>query len=217
MQRSFYTLRKFDDFGSKRVTCGLIGAGSSFEIQTFPIILTDNFLSGDDCYHIAIFSEIQRNDFAINRMKKLYDYVGGLWCFIKIRTWLCIFGDCLAIVKCIARIVFVCTVQIRQHHGGNSAACRPRFHRILWVLLQCIQRGVRNFAYIVYPFIVYADRKPAVAFIVCRVGSKTLRVQGIALRQGSLRRCLHISCLRYHSFLFCFVYISGKRWYKQSC
>lgn len=158
MQRSFYTLRKFDDFGSKRVTCWLIGAGSSLEIQTFPIILTDNFLSGDDCYHIAIFSEIQRNDFAINRMKNLYDYIRGLWCFIKIRTWLCIFGDCLAIVKCIARIVFVCTVQIRQHHGGNSAACRPRFHRILWVLLQCIQRGVRNFAYIVYPFIVYADR-----------------------------------------------------------
>lgn len=123
-------------------------------------------------------------------------------CFIKIRTWLCIFGDYLALVKCIARIVLVCTVQIRQHHGGNFAACRPRFHRILWVLLQCIQRGVRNFAYIVYPFIVYADRKPAVAFIVCRVGGKTLRVQGIALRQGSLRRCPHISCLRYHSFLF---------------
>lgn len=83
MQRSFYTLRKFDDFGSKRVTCGLIGAGSSLEIQTFPIILTDNFLSGDDCYHIAIFSEIQRNDFAVNRMKKLYDYVRGLWFFTK--------------------------------------------------------------------------------------------------------------------------------------
>ena len=33
--------------------------------------------STDDCYHIAIFSEIQRNDFAVNRMKKLYDYVRG--------------------------------------------------------------------------------------------------------------------------------------------
>ena len=110
----------------------MIGAGSSFEIQTFPIILTDNFLSGNDCYHIAIFSKIQRNDFAINRMKKLYDYVCGLWffIFIKIRTWLCTVGDYLALVKCITRIVFVCTVQIRQHHGGNSAACRPRFHRI---------------------------------------------------------------------------------------
>lgn len=69
MRRLFYTLRKFDDFGSKRGLPRLLGAGSSFEIQTFPIILTDNFLSGDDCYHIAIFSEIQRNDFAINRMK----------------------------------------------------------------------------------------------------------------------------------------------------
>ena len=77
-------MREFDDFGSKRGLPRLLGAGSSFEIQTFPIILTDNFLSGNDCYHIAIFSKIQRNDFAINRMKKLYDYVRGLWFFIFI-------------------------------------------------------------------------------------------------------------------------------------
>ena len=74
MRRLFFILREFDGFCGKRGLPRLLGAGSSFEIQTFPIILTDNFLSGDDCYHIAIFSEIQRNDFAVNRMKKLYDY-----------------------------------------------------------------------------------------------------------------------------------------------
>ena len=93
MRRLFFILREFDGFGGKMELPWLIGAGSSFEIQTFPIILTDSFLSGDDCYHLAIFSEIQRNDFAVNRMKKLYDYVRGLWCFIKIRTWLCTVGD----------------------------------------------------------------------------------------------------------------------------
>ena len=86
-------MREFDDFCGKRGLPRLLGAGSSFEIQTFPIILTENFLSGDDCYHIAIFSKIQRNDFAINRMKKLYDSVRGLWffIFIKISMFLHIF------------------------------------------------------------------------------------------------------------------------------
>ncbi len=148
-RRLFFILREFDDFCGKRGLPRLLGAGPFSEIQTFPIILTDNFLSGNDCYHIAIFSEIQRNDFAINRMKKLYDYVRGLWFFIKIRTWLCIFGDYLAIVKCIARIVFeelgADSLMVDEAHNFKNLMTVTKMHNIAGISTTESQKAIDLF------------------------------------------------------------------------